>query len=151
MKELSLKILLSLCRRARLDGVGRLRSILDRTDPHDVSLRRYLVGLFRLQEERLQETERFDSRVDAPVAWRPDEAKARRLLKRFFPSVSKGLGSGPVDREVAMHFVERLEEENARFYHLLAARAPDVDSRGFFRQEAEGEESRLKHNREVLL
>ena len=151
MKDMSLKMLLSLCRRARSDSVGRLRAILDRTDPHDVPLRRYLLELSAQQEERLKETERFDSRVGGPVYWRPDEAKTKRLLKRFFPSVSQGLGAGHVNRETAMHFVERLEEEVTRFYHVLATRAPDDDSRGFLTKEAEGEESRLKHNREVLL
>jgi rubrerythrin len=72
-------------------------------------------------------------------------------LKRFFPSISQGLGAGNLNREAAMHFVERLEEESTRFYHVLATRAPDDDSRGFFTKEAEGEESQLKHNREVLL
>ncbi len=151
MKDASLKILLSLCRRARLDSVGRLKTILDRADPQDVSLRRHLLELSARQEERLRELERVDSKVSNPAAWRPDDTKTRRLLKRFFPSVSQGLGAGTMDREAAMHFVERLEEENARFYHALASRAPDDDSRGYFMREAEVEESQLKHNREVLL
>jgi hypothetical protein len=151
MKDASLKILLSLCRSARLDSVGRLKTILDRADPRDISLRRHLLELATRQEERLQELERLDSKVSLPLAWRPDDSKTSRLLKRFFPSVSQGLGSGPMNREAAMHFVERLEEENARFYHALASRAPDDDSRGFFTREAQVEESQLKHNRQVLL
>lgn len=151
MKHMSLKVLLFLCRRARSDGAGRLRSILDRADPYDDALRRYLLELSAHHEERLREMEECDSKVGGPAGWSPDETKAKRLLKRFFPSISQGLGAGPVNREAAMHFIERLETENARFYHLLAARAPDDDSRGFFRKAAEGEESRLRHNREVLL
>lgn len=151
MKDAPLKILLSLCRSARLDSVGRLKSILDRADSQDLSLRRHLLMLTLRQEEQLQELERLDSKVGVPLAWRPDETKTRRLLKRFFPSVTQGLGSGPMNREAAMHFVERLEEENARFYHALASRAPDDDSRGFFIREAQVEESQLKHTREVLL
>ncbi len=151
MKDAPLKILLSLCRTARLDSVGRLKTILDRADPRDIPLRRHLLVLTLRQEERIQELERLDSKVSLPHAWRPDETKPRRLLKRFFPSVSQGLGSGPMNREAAMHYVERLEEENARFYHALASRAPDDDSRGFFIREAQVEESQLKHNRQVLL
>jgi hypothetical protein len=151
MKDAPLKILLSLCRCARLDSVGRLKTILDRSDPQDMSLRRHLLELSLRQEERLRELERLDAKVSLPLSWRPDETKTRRLLKRFFPSVSQGLGSGPMNREAAMHYVERLEEENARFYHALASRAPDDDSRGFFIREAQVEESQLKHNRQVLL
>jgi len=151
MKDMSLKVLLSLCRRARSYGAGRLRMILDRADPHDEALRRYLLELSAHQEGRRRDMEEFDSKVGGPVGWSPDEKKAKRLLKRFFPSVSQGLGAGHVNREAAMHFVERLEAENSRFYQLLAARAPDDDSRGFFTKEAASEESRLKHNREVLL
>src|SRR5450631_1871701 len=106
MKDAPLRILLSLCRSARLDSVGRLKTNLDRADPQDLSLRRHLLVLTLRQEERLQELERLDSKVGVPLAWRPDESKTRRLLKRFFPSVTQGLGSGPMNREAAMHFVE---------------------------------------------
>ena len=88
------KILFSLCRSARLDSVGRLKTILDRSDPRDVSLRRHLMELSTQQEVRLQELERLESKVTSPLAWRPDESKTRRLLKRFFPSVSQGLATG---------------------------------------------------------
>jgi hypothetical protein len=151
MKDLSLKMLVSLCRRARTDGVRRLRIILDQADPQDVPLRRYLLNLSAQQEERLKEIERFDSQGADPVGWSPDEARTKRLLKRFFPSVSQGLGAGHVNREAAMHFVDRLEEELTRFYHTVATRAPDDDSRGFFTSEMETERSRLKSHREVLL
>ena len=151
MKNLSLGILLSLCRRARTDGVRRLRTILDQADPQDIPLRRYLLGLSAQLGERLKEMDRFGSKGEGPVGWNPDEAKTRRLLKRFFPSVSQSLGAGHVNREAAMHFVERLEEELARFYHTVAARAPDEDSKGFFTNEGESEKSRLKSHREVLL
>jgi rubrerythrin len=50
-----------------------------------------------------------------------------------------------------MHYVERMEEENLRFYHALASRAPDDDSRGYFTREAQVEASQLKQTREVLL
>jgi hypothetical protein len=151
MKDLSLKILLALSRRARSDGVERLRSILDRTDPKDLSLRRYLLELSADQEGRLREMERYDLRVEGPVSWRPDEAKTKRLLRRFFPSVSQRLGDSPVNREAAMHFVERLEVEITRFYQAIASRAPDDDSRIFFSKEVESATSRLKVHREVLL
>lgn len=143
MKNLSLGILLSLSRRARTDGVRRLRTILAQADPEDIPLKRYLLGLSAQQEDRLKEFERFNSKDDSPVGWSLDEAKTKRLLKRFFPSVSQGLGAGHVNREAAMHFVERLEEELARFFHTVAARAPDDDSRDFFTNEVKSEKSRL--------
>lgn len=131
--------------------MDRLRTILDRSDPKDLSLRRYLLELSAEQEARLKDMERYDSKVDGPVSWRPDEAKTQRLLRRFFPSVSQRLGHSPVNREAAMHFVERLEVEITRFYQAIASRAPDDDSRIFFTKEVECATSRLKVHRKVLL
>ena len=151
MKDPSVKIMSALCRQAEEGCARRLESLLQRADPGDPALRRYLAEVLEEQKDCLLGVVRFDMEAAPPIAWAPERKKTEELIHRFFPSVLQKLGEGPLLRDAALYFVECLEDENARFLLELATRAPDEPSRTFFAELGRGWESRQRKCREVLL
>lgn len=147
----SLRILVALAREAGASCAHRLETILGSADPDDPPLRRYLAQVVAEQKACLEEIQRFEREALSFVPWAPGEKRTRGLVQQFFPSLSKKMGEGALNREGALYFVECLEAEEAVFLRGLAERAPDDRSRQFFVTLASGRESRQRQCRDVLL
>jgi hypothetical protein len=151
VNDLATRILVALAREAGSGCTRRLEAILGSIDPGDAALRDYLNQVLVEEKACLHEIECFERETLPFIPWAPGEKRTRDLVARFFPSFSKKMGEGPLNREGALYFVECLEEENAVFLRDLAKRAPDDRSRQFFVTLASRRESRKKECREILL
>jgi len=151
LESLSLKHRVALCRRVATAAAGRLRMLAGRVGPKDEPLRRLFENLAHHEESRLAEMGRFDAGIDSPSSEGIQEEDLDRLVGRFIPSLSITPGGGFVDREVGTYLAECLQEETARLYSTLASQASDDESRAFFLQSKEAEESSVKFVRQVLL
>ena len=74
-----------------------------------------------------------------------------RLIRIYFPSLSKSMGAGFLDREAGTYLAECLLEEFAAFYRILAEQTPDLEARSYFLDATKAEERHLKFVRRVLL
>lgn len=151
LESLSLKHRVALCRRAATAAAGRLRALAGRVQPGDAPLRRLFENLARNEESRLEEMNRFDARIEVLAPEGFQEEDLDQLVGRFIPSLAITSDSRYVDREVGTYLAECLQEESARLYSTLAAQAPDEESRAFFLQSKEAEESGVRFVRQVLL
>ena len=151
LESLSLKHRVALCRRAATAAARRLRTLAGRVQPGDEPLRRFFENLARNEENRLAEMGTFDARIDSPLKEGVQEEDLDQLVGRFIPSLSISSGEGFLDRESGTYLAECLQEESARLYSTLASQAPDEESRTFFLQSKEAEESSVKFVRQVLL
>lgn len=149
LDALSLKERISLCRRAAAAAVGRLNLLGQAVDPEDGPLRRLFEMLAHDEERRLAEV----SRLDVPTGEVPAHGlrDLDPIIAGFFPSLTREPGEGFVDRETGSYFAECLEEESVRFYRALAEQASDEESRAFFHQSEQDQESHLNFVRNVLL
>ncbi len=150
-EDLSLKELLSLCRRAEQICLLRLEKIHEASDVTDQPLHDLLDDLAAEQRNHARSVELYEARTPRPQTWLLDPAQADRLVLSRLPSVSRGFGEAPLDRDLALFFAESLEEEAARFYRSLSEHAPDGESRSFFINMAERDRCSLDHLRQVVL
>ncbi|HYE99626.1 MAG TPA: hypothetical protein VEJ18_11985 [Planctomycetota bacterium] len=147
VKTLSREDQLTLCRAVeRLCG-ARLRDIRGFADPQDKPLLKVLDERVEDGRVQLRALERLD-RGD-PASIRAEDVE--RFIREHFPSQRRGIGEGPLTRDVALYLAECVEDERSRFYHELAAAACEPDTRELFRQLAARDEEHLKFLRTVLL
>lgn len=151
VEDLSLRELLSLCRRAEEMRLRRLEQIRAGSDPVDGPLHDLLRELALEQRTHAQAVEEYEARMPEPEGGGLDRATAERLVLWRIPSIIRGFGEGLLDRDLALFFAESLEEEAARFYRALVEHAPDWESRGFFLNMAERDRCSLEHLRQVVL
>lgn len=150
-ENLSLKELLSLCRRAEQVCLLRLERIREASDATDRPLHELFDDLAAEQRNHVSSIELYEVRTPRPETWFLDPAQAERFVLLRLPTVSRGFGEAPLDRDLALFFAESLEEEAARFYRALSEHAPDGESRSFFLNMAERGRCSLDHLRQVVL
>jgi len=149
LEQLSSKDLIALCRRAATASVRRLHALGRRVDPSDAPLIALFEKLIRDGVEHLSEIHRFEDQVHAPPV--KGERDLDQIISGFFPSLTRAPGEAFIDRETGPYFAECIEQDAARFYRVLAERAPDEESRAFFRHSGDERESRVRFVRNVLL
>ena len=142
LEDLGMNEKLALCRRSARTVAGRYRSLAQGAAFADEPLRKLFEGLAADVEQRLPT---FESTTTLP------EEEEERLVRSFFPSLSKSSGTGSVGREAGTYLAECLVEEFAAFYRTLALQATDEKSREFFMDAKKAEESHLEFVRRVLL
>src|SRR6185295_10987107 len=107
LEDLGMNEKLALCRRSARTVAGRYRSLAQSAGSGDEPLRRLFEGLAADVEKRLPTFE-------APTTLSEDEEE--RLVRGFFPSLSKSPGEKFVGREAGTYLAECLVEEFAAFY-----------------------------------
>ena len=150
LRELPLKRALLLCRGAFALCQRRLENIVTLADPHDQPLR-------RLIQERIAEE------IDVATAYRAldwnipgsqqkiEMSELDAVLGRWFPSASGKFGEEALNRDIALYFAERVEEERARFLMELAqAVSEELLALEFFNEHERGLR-RITHLRTVIL
>jgi hypothetical protein len=142
LEDLSMDEKLSLCRCSARTVAGRYRSLARGAGSRDEPLRRLFEGLADDVEKRLPT---FESSTTLPGE------EEERIVRGFFPSLSKSAGAPGVDRETGTYLAECLVEEFAAFYRTLAQQATDEESREFFMDAKKAEEFHLEFVRHVLL
>lgn len=149
--ELSLKERHDLSLAATMACVARLEKLVRWADPQDEALQGLLGALVDNASLRIRDLERAQPlfRSDGPFQLRHGDVQ--RLVNAYFPSLSRPLGEGYLDRETGMYLAECLEEEAAHFFRMMATLATDEGSRKFFLRSEKCEESFLDHVRHVLL
>lgn len=151
LEDLSLRELLGLCGYAHQKCIARFERIGKNADPADRSLQELLGEMARRAEGQCESVEEYEGRLPDPGGPEVSPDDADHLIRRCFPSHTKGFGEGLVHRDVALFYAESTEEEAARFYRTLAEIAPDWEARTFFQEMSEREASKLRHLREVVL
>jgi rubrerythrin len=123
--------------------LNRVREILRRADPADAALRRLLQGVERqnrIQLESIREIGAEGEQEDVVVD-----------LDAHFPSLRERLGEGPLNRDCALFFIERLKEEAWRFFERMALRAMDEDARAVYTHIALDDLGQVARLRAVIL
>jgi len=131
--------------------VRRLEALTRRSDPEDVAVHRLLDNLAKKALDRAMELESFRLRVLSRGPSRLSRKFAEELIRLHFPSFSRPLGEGPLDREGATYLAECLEEECANFYQSLAEGLEEGDSHTLFQSLGRQDLSFLAFVRHVLL
>lgn len=142
LRDLASNETFSLCRRAAVSVAGRCRFLAQGTAADDAPLRGLLENLAGDLEKRMPKRA-LPSSV-------PQEEEDR-LIRIYFPSLSKSMGAGFLDREAGTYLAECLLEEFAAFYRILAEQTPDLEARTYFLDATKAEEVHLKFVRRVLL
>jgi hypothetical protein len=151
ISELSLKERHDLSLAAIMACIERLEKLVRWADPRDEALQGLLGALVDNAELRIRELELAQPLFTSNGPLRLRHGDVDRLVHAYFPSLSRPLGEGYLDRERGIYLAECLEEEAAYFFRMMATLAPDEGSKNFFLHSERCEESFLEHVRHVLL
>lgn len=143
--------LLALGRRAVELCGRRFEEIARAADPVDRPLQDLLRKMTLETSLQADTVEKQENQMpdDSRLPSRPEEAL--QLIRSYLTSLTKSLGEGPLHRDVALFFVESLEEEAARLFRVLAGHARESRTSEVFSELAERERSNFHYLREVVL
>jgi hypothetical protein len=131
--------------------VRRLQILTQCSDPEDAGVQGLLDSLAKKALDRTEELDLFRRRTLSKKPSRLNRKVTEELLRRHFPSFSRPLGEGRLDREAATYLAECVEEECAGFYRSLSDGLEDSDSRTLFRTLGNQDLSFLEFVRHVIL
>jgi len=142
---------LRLCYVVELACARWLWLLIQRGGVKDPSLWRFLENQAAQRTCRAWQFRKREDTLGVPVGPLLGEPDLTTRLNSALPSISARLGERPVDREIALHFVECLEEECARFYREMASAASTEELRHCFLAVLNREDSELRQVRTMLL
>ena len=126
-----------LWKRCAVEGLERLRAVLERTDPGDVPLRTFLVLVI----------DRTGSPAQAFSAPEADAPPPAHLLGAF----KSGLGEGQLRRDLALYFAEEVADCFGRLLAWKAGKAASEEERRRLEELARAQSRLLDGIRKVVL
>jgi hypothetical protein len=149
-EELSPRQVLEVSRQAARLCAGRYRELAATSDPGDEALHRLLETQAGDEGACAEEIEQLAEAILPDSDPSLDERAGRTLIADHLPSLTRRLGEGPLDRDIALYVAECLQEESSRFHRALADFAPDEESQTLLERVALREWAHLAQLRSVL-
>jgi hypothetical protein len=129
----------------------RVWVLIQRGAAEDASLCRFLENQAAQRTGRAWFLRRRERRLSGAPGTLLSEADLASRVASALPSLAVPLGECPVNREIALHFLECLEDECAAFYRKIASEAETDPLRRCFVALMEKEASELLQLRSMVL